>query len=349
MNRTRSMTALTIAAVLLSTYSVRADVKADEKTKVELAGVLGGVMKVFGGRAAREGVASTVIVKGDRKVTLNEDNGQIVDLGEEKVYDLDLKKKTYRVTTFAELRRRFEEQQRKAAEDARRSEEKTKKEAPPERDPNAKEVEVDFDLKNTGQKKTINGFDTQEQVMTITVREKGKTLEQGGGMVLTSDMWITPTIKAMKEVAEFDMRYAQKLYGGMAAGVSPEQMAAAMAMYPMMKQALGKMSSEDAKLQGSAIQTVMTMDAVKSAEQMQQEAQSSESSSDSSAKPTSVGGALGGMLARRMRKNSDDNKDGAGADKSRARFMTTTHEVLKVGTDVTPADVAVPAGFKEAK
>jgi hypothetical protein len=29
--------------------------------------------------------------------------------------------------------------------------------------------------------------------------------------------------------------------------------------------------------------------------------------------------------------------------------MTTTSEVLKVTTDVTAADVAVPAGFKETK
>src|SRR5262249_4043210 len=241
MTRTRSITALTLSALLLSSYSVRADVRADEKTKVELAGMLGGVMKMFGGHAARDGVTATVIVKGDRKVTLDEERGQIIDLAEEKVYDLDVKKKSYKVTTFAELRRRFEEQQRKAAEQAKRSEDKSAKEKPAEPDPNAKQVEIDFDIKNTGQKKTINGFDTQEQVMTITVREKGKTLEQGGGMVLTSDMWIAPTIKAMKEVADFDVRYAQKLYGGVAAGVSPEQMAAAMAMYPMMKDALGKM------------------------------------------------------------------------------------------------------------
>jgi hypothetical protein len=350
MKSTRSVTALTLAALLMSSYSVRADVKADEKTRVQLAGMLGGVMNMFGGRAAREGVTSTVIVKGDRKVMLHDENGQIIDLAEEKVYDLDLKKKTYKVTTFAELRRRFEEQQRKAAEQAKRSEDKSAKEKPAERDPNAKEVEIDFDIKNTGQKKTINGFDTQQQVMTITVREKGKTLEQAGGMVLTSDMWITPTIKAMQEVAEFDMRYAQKLYGGMAAGVSPEQMAAATAMYPMMKDAIGKMSTEGAKLQGSAIQTTTTMDAVKSAEEMQQESKSSTSTqSEGDSKPTSVGGALGGMLARRMKKNSDENKDGASGDKSRATFMTTTHEVLKVGTEVTAADVAVPAGFKESK
>ena len=35
--------------------------------------------------------------------------------------------------------------------------------------------------------------------------------------------------------------------------------------------------------------------------------------------------------------------------KPRATFMTATIEVLKVVTDVTPADVAVPAGFKENK
>jgi len=40
---------------------------------------------------------------------------------------------------------------------------------------------------------------------------------------------------------------------------------------------------------------------------------------------------------------------GDDAAKPRATFMTATTEVLKVVTDVTPADVAVPAGFKESK
>jgi hypothetical protein len=348
MNRTRSTAALTLGAVLFSTYAVRADVKADEKIKVELAGMLGGVMKVFGGRAAREGVTSTVIVKGDRKVTQHDDNEQIVDLAEEKVYDVDLKKKTYKVTTFAELRRQFEEAQRKAAEDAKR-EEKSAKEKPAERDPDAKEVEVDFDVKSTGQTRTINGFDTHEAVMTITVREKGKTLEQGGGLVVTSDMWLVPTIKAMKEVTDFDIRYAQKLYGTSIGGVSAQQMAAAMAMYPMLKQGVAKMSSEAGKMDGTSIQTTTTMDSVKSPEQMQQDAKSSSASEDGDSKPQGgVSGAVGGFLARRMKKNADD-KDGGNKDKARSTFMTTTHEVLKVATDVAPADLAIPGGFKEAR
>jgi len=342
MTRIGFLTALAFAALALSPSSARADVKADEKTRVELAGMLGRVVNIFGGRGAREGVTSTVIVKGDRKATLGEDVGQIVDLAEEKVYDLDLKRKSYRVTTFAELRRRFEEQQRKAAENARR-EDPSAKEKPAERDPNAKDIEIDFDVKNTGQTRTLNGFQTREAVMTVTVREKGKTLEQGGGMVITSDMWLAPTVAAMKEVTAFDLRYAQKLYGGLA-GVSPEQMAAALAMYPMLKPAIGKMTAEGAKLEGTAIQTTTTMDAVKSQEQMQQEAKASTEASDS--KPTGVGG-LGGMLARKIQKRTSGEKDSG--DKARATFMTTTHEVLKIATDVAAADLAVPPGFKENK
>jgi hypothetical protein len=345
MNRTRNITALSVALLALASYSLQADVRSDQKTHVEFAGGLGRMINMFGGKAAREGVTSTVAVKGDRKATMNDATGQIIDLAEEKVYDLDLKKKSYRVTTFAELRRRMEEAQKKAQADAQK-EAAHEKEKPAAADPNAKQFEVDFDVKNTGQKKAINGFDTHEAVVTITVREKGKTLEQGGGMVMTSDMWLAPKIPQMKEILDFDMRYAKALYGTMVAGVSAEQMATAMAMYPMMKDAMGKMSAEGGKIDGTAIQTTTTMDAVKSEQEIADEAKANASNGDSkSSTPTSAGGLLGGFA----KKMASKKMGGDEAPKARATFMTATTEVLKVVTDVTPADVAVPAGFKESK
>ncbi len=346
MIRARLTVLFTLTMLVAAAHTVRADVRADEKTRVEFAGMLGRMFNLFGGKGAREGVTSTVAVKGDRKATLNDTTGQIIDLGEEKIYDLDIKKKVYKVTTFAELRRQMEEAKKKAEEQAQKeqSQEKTEKAAPASEEKQP-QVDIDFDVKNTGQTKTINGFETHETVMTITVREKGKTLEEAGGMVLTSDMWLGPKIPAMKEIADFDMRYAQKLYGTMITGVSPEQMAQAMAMYPNMKPALGKMSAEGSKLSGTPIQTVTTMDAVKSADQMAQEAKSTQD--DSKGKPpSSVGGMLGGFMAKKIQKKAAGGDDGS---KSRATFMTTTSEVLKVVTEVPPADVAVPVGFKENK
>ena len=340
----RTAAAVVAASLVLTTAAVRADVRADEKSHVEFAGMLGRMVNMFGGKAAKEGVTSSVAVKGDRKATLNDATGQIIDLSEEKIYDLDLKKKTVRVTTFAELRRRMEEAQKKAADDA-------KKQQPAEAKPQPtddKQMEIDFDVKNTGQKKTINGFDTHEVVMTITVRQKGQTLEQGGGLVMTSDMWMAPKIAAMKEISDFDRRYYEKLYGPTIVGASAEQMASAMALYPMLKPAIGKMTTEGAKLDGTPIHTTTTVDSVKSADEIAQEQQQQKQQNSDDAKQAAQGG-VGGLAGRFASRMVAKKVSGDDASKARATFMTLNNDVLKVTTDVAATDVAVPQGFKEGK
>lgn len=350
MNRNCIAAALTLGLIGVSMESLRADVKSDEKTLVKFEGILGRVVSLFGGKAAREGVQTSIAVKGDRKVSLTDQTGQIIDLREEKIYDLDIRRKTYKVTTFGELRRQMEEARKKAAEDLKKAQAEEKVQ-PAQAEPAAqddKQMDVDFDLKETGQKKNINGFDSRQIVMTITMREKGKTLEQSGGMVLTSDIWMTPAIKAMKEVVDFDVRYAQALAGPMISGASAGEMAAAMAAYPLMTDAIARMRAENVKMDGTAVQTTTTIDAVKSAEQIaaEKEQQSSQSSqSTSSGSSGTVGGLLGG-LGRRMANRGNTNQPAASG---RATFMTMTNEVLKVSTTVSDADLAVPAGFKEGR
>jgi len=305
-----------------------AEVKTREKSLVKIEGMIGRMVNLFGGKAAKDGVVSTVAVKGPRKATLNESTGQIIDLSEEKIYDLDIKKKTYEVTTFDELRRRMREAREKAEKDAEKD---------PAREPDksgepAKEFEVDFDVKETGQKKSLAGYDTRQVIMTTTVREKGKALEEGGGFVMTADSWLGPQIAALKEVADFDMKYWKQLQGPEAMGMSAEQMAMVVAMYPMLKQASERLAKESAKLQGTPLATTTTFEAVKSKAQMSQQAEGSKSG----------GGGLSGMLARRIAK-----KDGE--DKPRATIFTVTSETQEVATSVAPADIELLAGFKEKK
>src|SRR5258706_9412451 len=85
---------------------------------------------------------------------------------EEKVYDLDLKKKSYKVTTFAELRRQMEEAMKKAQESARTAQQPA---AAPARDPNQKDIEFDFNVKETGEKKAINGFEARQFLITLAM------------------------------------------------------------------------------------------------------------------------------------------------------------------------------------
>jgi len=343
MHRSRFVLPLALVVTLGATLPLRADVKTDEKTRIQFSGVLGGIVNFFGGKAAREGVTSAVAVKGDRKATISDQTGKIIDLAEEKIYDLDIRRKTYKVTTFADLRKQMEDARRRAEEEAKKAQAREKEKAP-ERDPNAKEIEVDFDLKDTGQKKSISGYDTHEVVMTITVREKDKKLEESGGMVLTSDMWLAPGVEAMKEIRDFDLRFAQKLAGPMVAGASAEDMGRMLAMYPMMKDGLAKMAAEGTKLNGTPLSTTLTFDAVKSASDAAQESKESKADDDKPSDKASVGGLLGGLARRASQRRSSGDEN-----KTRATIMTSTTDVLKIATDVAAADVAVPAGFKESK
>jgi hypothetical protein len=47
--------------------------------------------------------------------------------------------------------------------------------------------------------------------MTVTVREKGKKLEESGGLVMTSDMWLAPKSAGYNEIADFYKRMGKKL------------------------------------------------------------------------------------------------------------------------------------------
>ena len=326
--------ALALPLVASVAVPAGAEVKTREKSQVKIEGMLGRVVNMFGGKAAREGVVATTAVKGDRKITMNDSTGQIVDLSQEKVYDLDLKKKTYEVTTFEELRRRMREAREKAEKDAKR--EQPKEEKPEKAEKPEKEFEVDFDVKETGQKKQIAGYDTREVVMTITLREKGKTLEDAGGFVMTADSWLGPQIAALKELRDFDLRYWKQLEGPDAMGLSAEQMATVVAMYPMLKQASDRMAKEGSKLQGTPLATTTSFDVVKSKEQM---AQSQSESSNSGG-----GGGLGGMLARKIAK-----KDNSNDVKSRATVFTVMSETQEVATSVAAAELEIPADFKEKK
>jgi hypothetical protein len=311
------------AAILLIAPALLADVKTTEKTTFKLEGFLGRVVNVFGGSAARDGVTSTVAVKGSRMSRVSDATGQIIDLSEEKVYDVDVKKKEYKVTTFEELRRRLKEERDRA--------EKQAKSRPAEDQNNleksGKEIEFEADVKDTGQHKTIAGHDTHEVILTITAHEKDKKIEDSGGFIMTNDMWLASKIAALDEIAAFQLKYFQAVYGE-ALGIDPQQMASVMAMFPSFQKMAGQMQTEGRKMEGTPLFTTMTFESMKSAEEMK---------GASSQKP-SVG--LGNLLGKKM---------GGGPPQQRSTIMTTTVERLSVDATASADDVAVPAGFKEKK
>jgi len=322
----RQFTIPAVAAFALVVAIVHADVKTKEKTLMKFGGgMMGALMNRAVGDAAKDGIINTVAVKGSRKSSINDSTGQIIDLGEEKIYDLDVKKKEYRVTTFAEMRQRIKDAQEKAAKQA--------KDAPPEDkdlQEAGKQIEFEFDVKETGQTKQIAGYNAKEVIMTVTMHEKDRKLEDSGGMVMKSDVWLGPNIAALDEIAAFDMKYYKALYGD-SIGLDPQAMATMLAMYPSMAKMGARLQTEAQKMQGTPLLTTTTFESVKSAEQMKAGAQPA----------SGGGGGIGGMLASRIAKK--------GPAEARSTLMTTTLERLSIETSASAEDVAVPTAFKEKK
>ena len=170
--------------------------------------------------------------------------------------------------------------------------------------------------------------------MTITMRQKGKKLEDGGGMVITADSWMGPKIPAMAEQMAFQQRYIQKLYGKDAAGMARD-LAQAMAMYPADEGRHGP-DAEGSRPRWTAppILTVMKMESVQTPEQAQAKADQEKQGGGG------IGGALpgglGGMFGKK-KKAEEPPKDApaaaTAAPKNRATIMTT-HNRTAVGGDV---------------
>jgi len=323
--RTRFVVLLSALLVLTSTLGMSADVKSQQKTQLKMEGMLGSVAGMFGGKAMKEGSITTIALKGNRRMSTTDTTGELIDLDAEKVYRLDLRGKTYTVKTFEELRREFQ----KSTARAEGASEKSDSKQP--------EMEVDFDVKKTGQQKSIAGVSCAQVIMTVTVREKGKTVDDGGGMVLTSDMWMAPRNPALQENLEFQTKYVQKLYGDQVAETARD-MAQAMAMYPGMKPAMDRMQKEGHNLEGTPMLTTVTV--------------SGAGGSDAKAGQERGGagglGGLGGLLGRKKKAEpaAEGTAGGAGA-KTRATLLTTVTEVLSIETTVAAGEVEIPAGFKQ--
>lgn len=294
-----------------------ADVKTREKSTLKLEGLMARFLRLGGE------TTSTMSFKGSRMATMTDRDGTIIDVAEEKIYTLDLRGKEYTVMTFAEMRKLLEDMKKQMAEQTKNMSEQDKaalKEA-------GQQLEFDSEVKKTGQRKQIAGYDAEEAVITIAMHAKGQKLEESGGFVATNTIWFGPKIAALEEQAAFGMKFAKAVFGDSLAGMDPRQSAQLSVFLPGIAALTQRLSAEKAKLQGTPLADTMIIETVKSAEQMK-------------SAPSNSGGGIGGMLARGMMK---------GSSQPRTKTMTTTREVLSLGTTVSDADVAIPAGFKEKK
>lgn len=329
------MKSTSIAAVALLCASIlSADATIQQHSQFHLAGPLGGLLNVFS-RTAREGADSTVVVHGNKKLTRTGDMGELIDLDQEKIYMIDFGRQTYSVKTFDQIRKEMEEQQARAAKSGSRDSKAEKNEGP--------EYEVDFAVKSTGKRESINGFDTHQEIVTITVHEKGKPIEKSGGWILTSDMAMGPKIAAMRELTDFERRFIQKLYGpGFNADM--RQLVYAFATTPAFAKAMKTFYEKRSSFDGTPIRTNMKFETVAGTEQPKEEQAKSSDDEQPSGAAAAIGGFMNRMKNRRQEKSSDSEQ---ASTPGRSELFTSTLLLNSAKSSASATDVAIPANFRQ--
>ena len=136
--------------------------------------------KPQGSPAAAAGPTSTrFFFKGQKMMTDRGTAATIVDFDAQTITTLNKTERTYSVTKFSDLGQ--------AAKQA--------------------DIDAKIDVKETGQKKTINGFSASETVMTMEV-ESAQTKQAGMKMQMEMDIWRSSDVPGARELKAFYQRNA---------------------------------------------------------------------------------------------------------------------------------------------
>jgi hypothetical protein len=310
---------VSIALLTLLASSAAADVTYEEQT------TMGGMMQMFGmGKPTK----STTRVSGDFMRTDNGDEATIIDLAGERILNLDTKKKTYSVTTFAEMKQKMEQAMAQlAGKDAK------KEEKPQETSDVSMKTEVH--VTDTGRSETIQGVSCKQYLLEMDMTAKSEKEQQSGTMSTLTEMWMAKDIPGLAEVNAFYRKMGDKAGG---AGVN-QQWAAATVQGPA--QSLGadiqKMSEEMKKMEGHAMRTILYMGSVEAAKK---EALGEKP-------PESQGGGGGGGLAEMLKKMQNPQAQGGSGEEGGGVIMRITTETVKISTGAIDAKVfAVPEDYK---
>jgi len=318
-----------------------------------------------------EPVKTTKLVHGNQFASISKQSSEIIDLDQETITRIDSEKKTYSVTTFAQMRQSMQDGAKKLQEAQTQGAKQQPAAAPADGAP-ASRVQVTFEVSVTdpGASKVINGQSTKEQLLTMKahVTDPNPPADSAAQSVtysIITDIWTAPEPSEMKEVDEFYARYAKKLMQGvdtdaLLKAMTPRIDGAAVAplfaknpgMGPALQEATKKMASEMAKIKGTRILEITRMggDAMVAPTGNVPPADAPPQPSTAS-KLGALGSALGGSLLGGFGKKSSSSADSSGggsAAPASAVLYETTTQKSGFSTDAIPGTAfQVPAGFTQ--
>lgn len=235
-------------AVFVATCATASLLHADftyEQTTKMTGGAMAQMMRVAGAfsRQLREPIKNTVIVKGNRMVTLSGDSAHITDLDKETITDVDFKKKTYSVITFAEMAEAMKQAAAKMQGATAQAQAQTAGQPQPD-------VDFKIDVKDTGQTRVINGLNAKQVILTFEMEGTDPKTGQKASTVVSADTWSAANIPGYDEVKNFYMRMSQKM------AFTPSSLGM---VQPQLASGMAQVSKQTAKMDGVPVLQITRM------------------------------------------------------------------------------------------
>ena len=299
--------ALTVTLSLAVLLPARADFSYTTTAKST-----GGMMAGFAAAGAGgPGAPRTTrhFVKGDKMKIDSGDSAFIMDFGAQTFTRLDHTRKTYTVTPFSQIGATV----------------------------NKAGLEVQVDVKDTGARKSINGFDARQVIFTMDLDAPQMRQQAGGGnmkMRMTTDMWISSDVPGAQELRSFYQK---------AGNHNPwEAMMGNAGGNESMRRAMAGMQKKMSEIGGVPVLQIMKMSTAGNDARMGQGDQQMAAARAKIEEMQKQGGPQAEMAAKMLAQM------GGGAAGAALFELTTESSNFSTGPIAT-SEFAVPAGYQQVQ
>jgi hypothetical protein len=346
--------AVSVLTLSIASTLAHADIAIEERISLQgtgfmsLANMNGRSITTISGKNARMESDMQMQSRLARVFARDAATADIVRLEDDKVYQLDLKKKSYTESSLAEQRAQLEkilEQQRQAQAQQQQTgtgvDESQCEWLPPQ-------VEVN----RTGEKATFAGFDSERVTITAVQSCKVKNTNQVCDFALAMDQWVTPDFDGDSEAIAFHRAYAEKM--GFNAATSRDFAERAEAMFGRYKDMWTELAAKLMDVKGYPVKSSIGF-GMGGPQCQDAQAQAQQSPMTGMGGITGqIGGALGGLFGKKKKQ-----EDAAAASTQTASaalpngvvpLMTLSSELVSVTR--APADrqlFEVPTDFKKVE
>lgn len=343
---------LAVLGLIVAALPARADVTVQESMSVN-----GGGLMSFANMSGK----TTTQISGKRSRTETDvqmqsrlvrafaggPTAEITQLDSDKVYELNLKKKQYTATTLAERRAQME-QALKKGEEAQQSQQEA---ASPVDQSKCDWSPPKSELKKTGEKANVAGFDAERLTITVTQSCKNRDTGEVCDFGLALDQWLAPKFDGGSERQAFYQAYAEKM--GLSTSAAPGFGQNAQAMFAGYKDLWAELARQSDGLKGYPVRSAfaLAIGGTQCSSQQNQTA-SGAPAQEAMAAANELGAALGGLFGGKKKKSAAAAEPAPAAPtllvNGMTPLMTVSTELLSLSRDaLAPALFEPPVDFKQ--